>query len=314
MARRDPLNGKLVTVVGGSGFLGDHVAQALLSRGCRVRIASRNPKRAFRLKPLAQLGQIQFVRCDARLKDSAAAVVAGADAVVNLVGTFAGDVMATIADSAQNIAEAAAANGCAAMVHVSAIGADPDSPATYARAKAESEAKVLEAFPGATILRPGVLFGEDDNFVQMFAGLISTLPVLPVFAPNAPLQPLSVDDAAAAVVAALADPETHGGKTYEIAGPETITMLEFNRRIAASQNRKRGLIPMPDGLSALFAALPGTPMNSDQWSLLKGGNRASGSLPGLPELGITPRPLSLFLDRWMIRYRKYGRFNETVAG
>jgi NADH dehydrogenase len=314
MARRDPLNGKLVTVVGGSGFLGDHVAQALLSRGCRVRIASRNPKRAFRLKPLAQLGQIQFVRCDARRVDSVAAVLAGADAVVNLVGTFAGDVMVTIADSAANIAEAAAAQGCEAMVHVSAIGADPDSSATYARAKAESEAEVLAAFPNATILRPGVLFGEDDNFVQMFARLIARLPVLPVFAPDAPLQPLSVDDAAAAIVAALADPAPHGGKTYEIAGPETITMLELNRRIAESQNRQRGFIAMPDGLSALFAALPGTPMNGDQWALLKAGNRPSGALPGITELGITPRPLELFLDRWMTRYRKYGRFSDTVAG
>jgi NADH dehydrogenase len=266
------------------------------------------------LKPLAQLGQIQFVRCEARREESVAAVVNGSDAVVNLVGTFSGDVMGTIADSARNIAEAAAACGCSAMVHVSAIGADPQSPATYARAKAESETEVLDAYPAATILRPGVLFGEDDNFVQMFAGLIAMMPVLPVFAPHAALQPLSVDDAAAAVVAALADPAAHGGKTYEIAGPEPITMLEFNRRIAASQNRKRGFVPMPDGLSALFAALPGTPMNSDQWSLLKGGNRPSGALPGLKELGITPKPLGLFLDRWMTRYRKYGRFNETVAG
>ena len=131
MARRDFLNGKLVTIVGGSGFLGDHVAQALLSRGCRVRIASRSPKRAYRLKPLAQLGQIQFVRCDARRKESVAAVVAGSHAVVNLVGTFSGDVMGTIADSARNIAEAAAAQGCAAMVHVSAIGAAATRSVVY---------------------------------------------------------------------------------------------------------------------------------------------------------------------------------------
>ena len=314
MARRDPLNGKLVTIVGGSGFLGDHVAQALLFRGARVRIASRHPERAFRLKPLAQLGHIQFARCDATRADSVAGAVAGSEAVVNLVGTFAGDVMATICDSARNIAEAAAAAGCEALVHVSAIGADAASPTGYARAKAESEAAVLAAFPSATILRPGVLFGEDDNFVQMFAGLIARLPVLPVFAPHAALQPLYVDDAAAAVASALADPARHGGKTYEIAGPESVTMLELNRRIAASQNRQRAFIEMPDQLSALFAALPGTPMNSDQWTLLKNGNRPSGKLPGLKELGVTPRPLSLFLDRWMTRHRKYGRFNESIAG
>lgn len=314
MARRDPLNGKLVTIVGGSGFLGDHVAQALLARGARVRIASRNPRRAYRLKPLAQLGQLQFARCDATRKDSAAAAIAGADAVVNLVGTFTGDVIATTEGSAQNLAGAAAAQGCAAMVHVSAIGADADSVTAYARGKALSEAAVHDAFPAATVIRPGVLFGEDDRFVQMFAGLIARLPVLPVFAPHAPLQPLYVDDAAAAIVAALADPATHGGKTYEIAGPESTTMLELNRRIADSQGRSRSFIEIPDQLSALFAALPGTPMNSDQWALLKAGNRPSGAFPGLRELGITPRPLSLFLDRWMTRYRKAGRFYEGAAG
>ncbi len=314
MARRDPLNGKLVTIVGGSGFLGDHVAQALLSRGMRVRIASRQPHKAYRLRTLAQLGQIQFVACDATRKESAAAAIAGADAVVNLVGTFSGDVMGTICGSAQNLAEAATAAECAALVHVSAIGADAGSTAEYARAKAESETAVLQAFPSATVLRPGVLFGEDDQFVQMFAGLIASLPVLPVFAPQAVLQPLFVDDAAAAVAAALADPARHGGKIYEIAGPESVTMLELNQRISASQNRKRAFIEMPDGLSALFAMLPGTPMNTDQWTLLKQGNRPSGALPGLKELGIAPRPLGLFLDRWMTRYRKYGRFNESVAG
>jgi NADH dehydrogenase len=148
----------------------------------------------------------------------------------------------------------------------------------------------------------------------MFAGLIATLPVLPVFAPNAPVQALHVNDAAEAIVAALADPAKHGGKTYEIAGPEPITMRALNERIAAAQNRKRGFIDVPDGISAVFAALPGTPMNSDQWALLKAGNGPSGALPGLKELGVTARPLGLFLDRWMTRYRKHGRFNEKLAG
>lgn len=314
MARNDPLNGKLVTIVGGSGFLGDHVAQALLRRGARVRIASRHPHKAFRLKPLAQLGQIQFARCDATRPDSAAAAVAGADAVVNLVGTFTGDVMRTIRGSAENLAVAAAAACCHAFVHVSAIGADAASPAGYARAKAESEAAVLAAFPQASIIRPGVLFGEDDRFVQMFAGLIARLPVLPVFGPAAQIQPLLVDDAAEAIAAGLADPARHGGRTYEIAGPEAMTMLDLNERIAASQNRKRGFIAVPDAVSGVFAMLPGTPMNSDQWTLLKAGNRPSGNLPGIADLGVTPRPLSLFLDRWMVRYRNHGRFNEKLAG
>jgi NADH dehydrogenase len=167
---------------------------------------------------------------------------------------------------------------------------------------------VLAAFPRATILRPSILFGEDDNFINMFAGLIAGLPILPVFGEQARLQPLWVDDAAAAVVAALSDADTHGGKTYELAGPEVVTMGELNRRIAASQGRQRRFIHLSDGLCALFAALPGSPMSSDQWSLLKQGSVASGKLPGIVELGVQPRPLDLFLDRWMMRYRKYGRF------
>lgn len=314
MARRDNLSGKLVTIVGGSGFLGDHVAQALLRRGARVRIASRNPGRAWRLKPLAQLGQLQFARCDATRPESAAAAVAGADAVVNLVGTFSGDVMRTIAGSAENLAKAASTAGCDAFVQVSAIGADAESPAGYAQAKAASETAVLAAFPRATVIRPGILFGEDDNFVHMFARLIAALPVLPVFGPDAPIQPLAVDDAAEAIAAVLCDPARHGGKTYEIAGPEAVTMLDLNRRIAAGQGRKRLFLPVPDAASAVFAMLPGTPMNSDQWTLLQAGNKPSGALPGLKELGITPRPLSLFLDRWMARYRKQGRFGEIASG
>lgn len=314
MASRDPLNGKLVTIIGGSGFLGDHVAQALLERGARLCIASRHPERAFKLKPLAQLGQIEFLPCDVTKPDTVAFAVRGADAVVNLVGAFEGDLKATMADGAGNVARAAAAAGVAALVHVSAIGADSESPSGYAQAKAAGEAEVLAAFPKATIMRPSILFGDDDHFIQMFAGLVSTFRVLPVFAPHAPLQPLFVDDAAEAVVVALAYPAAFGGKTFEIAGPETITMLALHQQIAASQHRKRTFIEMPDSLSALFAALPGTPMNSDQWIMLRQGNVPGGKLPGLKQLGIAPRPLDLFLDRWMTRFRRYGRFNETVAG
>ena len=313
MAKFGPLDGKLVVLTGGSGFLGDHVAQALLQRGARLRIASRHPERAFRLRPLANLGQIQFARCDVRRPETVAAALRGADAVVNLVAAFEGDLTELIAGGAANVAQAARAAGATAMVHVSAIGADADSPAGYARAKAQSEEEVLAVFPGATIVRPSILFGEDDNFVQMFAGLISTFRVLPVFAPHAPLQPLLVDDAAEAIAVALADPRAHGGKTFEIAGPETTTMLDLHRRIAAAQNRKRSFIEVPDAASAVFAMLPGTPLNSDQWELLRRGNTASGALPGLKQLGVTPRPLGLFLDRWMARFRKNGRFNKAVA-
>ena len=171
------------------------------------------------------------------------------------------------------------------------------------------------AFPAATIVRPSVLFGEDDAFLNLFGGLIARLPVLPVFGPQAKLQPLNVDDAAEAIANALGDPARHGGKAYDIAGPEAISMLELNRCIAAAQNRKRSFLALPDAVSGAFAAatgwLPGAPLSSDQWALLKDGNVLHGE-NGMEALGVAPRPLELFLDRWMVRYRKHGRFGSKT--
>jgi len=308
MAHFGPLEGKLVVLIGGGGFFGSHVAQELLSRGARLRVAERHPESATRLRPLANLGQLQFSRCDVKNRRSIAAAVQGADAVVYLVGTFGRDAQALQASGPGIAAELAAAEGAQAFVSISAIGADATSTSDYARTKGEGEANVRAAFPGATILRPSILFGEDDNFLNMFAGLIAGMPVLPVFGEPARLQPLWVDDAAAAVVAALCDPGAHGGKTYELAGPEVVTMGDLNRRIAAAQGRERRFVAVPDGLASIFAALPGTPISSDQLMLLKQGSVASGKLPGIAELGVNAKPLDLFLDRWMMRYRKYGRF------
>jgi NADH dehydrogenase len=305
--------GKLVTVLGGSGFFGKHLAQELLARGARLRIASRNPERAFRLKPLGNLGQVQFVRCDVTRPESLGPALAGADAVVNLVGAFTGDLDALQGQGAGRIAAAARAGGLSAFVHVSAIGGDAESRADYARTKAEGEAAVRAAFPAATILRPSILFGPDDNFVMMFAGLISAFPVLPVFGPEAKLQPVLVDDAAEAVAQVLADPAAHGGKAYEVAGPEVLTMLALNERIAAAQHRKRLFAPLPDGIARVIAALPGTPISRDQLALLLAGNVASPRAAGLKALGVTPRPLGLFLDRWMVRFRKHGRFGDKLG-
>lgn len=313
MAHLDPLEDKLVVLIGGGGFLGSRVAEQLLARGARVRIAERRPEKAFNLRPLAKLGQIQFMGCNVTHRRSLEAAIEGAQAVVYLVGTFGAGQKAIQADGAGIAARAAAAQGAGAFVYVSAIGAEARSDSGYAATKAEGEEQVRAAFPGATVLRPSVLFGEDDKFVNMFAGLIAMLPVLPVFGHEARLQPLFVDDAGHAVVEALAAPQAHGGKTYEIAGPEVLTMGELHRRIAAAQGRKRSFVQVPDGLSALFAALPGTPMNGDQWKLLQRGSVPSGSLPGLKDLGVQARPLGLFLERWMVRYRKYGRFTETGA-
>jgi NADH dehydrogenase len=308
MAKYGPLEDKLVVLIGGSGFLGTHVAQELLERGARLRVADRHPEKAWHLRPLAQLGQLQFARCNVSDRRSVEAAMQGADAAVYLVGSFSGDLKSLQARGAGWAAAAAAANGARSFVYVSALGADPESDSVYAATKGEGEQRVREAFDGATVVRPSVLFGEGDSFVNMFAGLIEKLPVLPVFGPAARLQPLWVDDAARAIANALADPGEHGGKTYEIAGPEPVAMLDLNQRIAAAQGRKRHFVPVPDALSAVFAALPLTPMNSDQWKMLKGGNVPSGKLPGLKALGVTPRPLGLFLDRWMNRYRKNGRF------
>lgn len=317
MARTDAnLDGKLVVLIGGSGFVGTHLAQELLGRGCRLRIVSRQPERAFRLRPLANLGQVQFVRGDVTRPAGLAAALAGAFGVVNLVGAFAGDLDALQGEGAGRIAGLARANGARAFVHVSALGADAQSPVDYNRTKAEGEAAVRAAFPQATIVRPSVLFGEDDDFINLFAGLIAApLPFLPVFGPEAKLQPLNVDDAAEAIANALSDPARHGGKAYDIAGPEPISMLDLNRRIAAAQGRRRTFIPLPDAVSGAFAAatgwLPGAPLTSDQWALLKAGNVLHGA-NGMTALGVTPRPLGLFLDRWMVRYRKHGRFGARV--
>lgn len=311
------LNGKVITVLGGSGFLGRHVAQELLARGARLRIASRNPERAYRSKLLGNLGQVAFTRVDITRPASLASALVGSNAVVNLVGAFAGDLDAVQGVGAGRVAAAARTAGATAFVQISAIGANAHSSVDYARTKAEGEAAVLAAFPEATILRPSLLFGSDDNFLNMFAKLISTLPALPVFGPHVKLQPLFVDDAAVAIAQALAAPAVHGGKIYEIAGPEVITMLELHRQIASAQGRSRSFIELPDSVSSAIAKatgwLPGAPITSDQWELLKAGSVASGALPGIRDLGVQPRPLGLFLDRWMVSYRKHGRFGATPS-
>lgn len=304
------LSGTLVTVLGGTGFFGRHLAQELLSRGARLRLASRDPGKAWRVRPLGNLGQMQFAKVDVTRPDSVAAVLAGSDAVINLVGAFSGNLDAVQGRGAGRIAELAKQAGVGSFVHVSAIGADDSSAVAYARTKGEGEKAVLSAFPEATIVRPSILFGEDDNFVMMFGRLIAMAPVLPVFGPQARIQPLFVDDAAEAVANALTIAEARG-RTYEIAGPEVLTMLDLNQRIAAAQCRRRAFIELPDGVSGAIAKVPMGPISTDQWSLLKAGNVAGNGMPGISDLAVSPRPMSLFLDRWMVRFRKSGRFNVT---
>ena len=312
MANSNPLDGKLVLLLGGDGMLGTHVAQELLARGARLRIASRNPKRSFNLKPLANLGQIQFTPCDVTKPQTIAPSVAGVDAVVYLVGGFTGDLDALHVSGAQAAAQAAQQAGAEAFVHISAINADAQSSLAYARTKAEGEAAVRAAFPTATILRPAVLAAEEDHFINKLAGLIASARVVPILAPSAPMQPLFIDDAAKAVAEALAAPARHGGQTYEIAGPQAIDVATLNHQIAAAQERKPCFLTLSDGLGGLLATLtgwlPGAPITRTQFQMLKTGSAPSGQFPGIEALGITPQPLSLYLPRWMVRYRKNGRF------
>lgn len=306
------LEGLLIAVVGGSGFIGTHVAQALLSRGARLRVCNRHPERGFRLKTLGGLGKVQLVAVDVTKPHTLEVALTGCDAVVNLVGAFTGKLDAVQGSGAGQLAGIARAKGARAFVHVSAIGADAASPVAYASTKAAGETAVLAAFPDAVVLRPSVVFGEDDAFINLFAGLIASAPVMPVFAADSRFQPVFVDDVADAVANVLAAPGAFAGKTFELGGPDVITIGDLNRRIAKAAGRAPKFLELPDGISSLFATLtgwlPGAPMSRDQWTLLRQGNVLSGTLPGLSELGVQARPLDLFLDRWMVRFRKAGRF------
>lgn len=305
---------KLVTLIGGGGFLGRYVAQALLAQGARVRIAARRPRDAWFLKPLGGLGQTQFVAADVTLPETIANAVAGSDAVVNFAGTFdASQFDAVHAKGAGNVASAAAAAGVEALVHLSAIGADPESPAAYGRSKAEGERLVRAAFPNATILRPSILFGREDQFVNRFAGMIAGKPVVPVLRGEARFQPAWVVDAADAVVAALADPLTHGGRTYELGGPDVLTMAELFRWIAREIGCDPTFIDLPDPIGGLIAMLPLSPITGDQWRMLQVDNVVAAGAGGFAALGIGPTPLAAVAPGWLVQYRRHGRFGSLAA-
>lgn len=299
------LFGRLVVVLGGSGFVGRHVAQALLRAGARVRIVSRHPERSWAIRTLGDVGQVEFARADVRRAETVARALAGADAVVNLVGAFGGDLDRVQGEGVGAIATAARQAGARAFVHVSAIGADAGSDVPYARTKARGEAAAIAGFPGAMVLRPSVIFGPDDNFLNMLGrmmALVGSLPVpqvMPVFVPQGLLQPVYVDDVAAAVLACVADPAGLGGRVFELGGPEVLSMLDLNRQIAAALGLGTRLLPVPDGVAGVFAALPGTPISRDQITLLKAGSVVADGAEGFAALGIAPRPLGLFLGRWM---------------
>lgn len=303
---------RLVTVFGGGGFVGRYVAQSLYPSGVRVRIAQFDARKAFFLKPLGALGQTQFAAVDIRNPAQVAAAVKNSDAVINLVGVLKGDLQGLHVDGARNLAQAAAAAGVRALVHVSAIGADPESPSAYGRTKGEGELAVRAAFPSATVIRPSIVFGREDNFINRFAGMARLLPVLPVLRGSARFQPVYAADLGKAITAAALEPQRHGGKTYEIGGPQVVSMRELNQWILRSTGYPRPLLEIPDAAGRLLARfggwLPGAPITWDQWLMLQGDAVPAPGSEGLETFGIPATPLAAVSEGWLTSYRRNGRF------
>jgi uncharacterized protein YbjT (DUF2867 family) len=302
----------VVTLFGGGGFLGRYAAQALFQTGARIRIAERDPRRAFFLKPLAAVGQIHFAAVDIRDPARVRQAVEGSDAVVNLVGILKGDFQGLHVDGARNVAEAAAAAGAGALVHVSSIGADPESASDYGRTKGEGEQAVRAAFPRATLLRPSVVFGPEDQFINRFAGLARLSPVLPVIAGRTRFQPVYAADVGRAIGAAALDPRRYGGRTYELGGPQVLTMRELIEYVCETTGRGRALVDVPDpvakALARLAGWLPGAPLTWDQWLMLQRDNVAAPDAPGLEAFGLPKTPLAAVAEGWLTSYRRHGRF------
>lgn len=308
MSRRLP---PLVTVFGGGGFVGRYVVESLCASGARVRVAQRNAKRAHFLQPLGGIGQIDIVHCDITRPSAVAAAVSGADAVVNLVAVMDRQMDLINVEGASTVAKAAAEAGAGALVHISAIGADPDGEAIYARTKGRAEQLVRKHFAGATIIRPSLVFGPEDQLTNRFAGLLALLPAYPVMAPETKFQPVYVRDLAAAIGAAALDPSKHAGKTYEIGGPDVMTMRAMTAEIARLAGQHTSLVDLPDGISGLIASfgfLPGAPLTRDQWLMLQQDNVVGKKAPGLAAFGIEPISLAAVGGEWLGRFREGGRF------
>ncbi|MCH7542538.1 MAG: complex I NDUFA9 subunit family protein [Proteobacteria bacterium] len=321
----------LVTVFGGSGFLGRHLVRRLAARGARVTVAVRNPESALFLKPMGDVGQITPVGADVRDGPAVVAAVQGADWVVNLVGvlyeTRRQSFGAIHAQGAERIAKAAKAAGAKRLVHVSAIGADRHSSAAYARSKAAGEAAVAAAYPAATILRPSIIFGPEDDFFNRFAAMARVSVALPLFGGGETrFQPVYVGDVADAVVEALTDEGT-AGTTYELGGPRVYSFRQLMELILAEIGRKRILLPLPffvadamgsvaEAMVAVLQSLPlpfevAPPLTGDQAKLLRTDNVVSGDLPGLADLGIAATAVEIILPTYLDRFRRHGRFEAS---
>jgi uncharacterized protein YbjT (DUF2867 family) len=296
---------ELVTVFGGDGFIGRYVCEKLMKAGVRVRVASRDPRNSYFIQPLGEVGQFGFIKADITDKESVKRAVDGAAAAINLVGIFGRKMQSVHVDGALNIAEAAKKAGAEALVHISAIGADPQSQSNYGRTKAEGEAAVRKAFKTATIIRPSLAFGPEDELTNRFAGM-ARLPILPVIAARRNFQPVYVRDLATAVAIAAIDPAKHGGKTYEIGGPQVMSMLELHQAIFQITGQKPAVLPLPDiaGTALSYLGwLPGAPMTRDQWLMLQRDNVPAKGAPGLEAFGIKPTPLAAVGREWLGRFQ-----------
>ena len=309
-------NPGLVTVVGGSGFIGRQIVQELAQRGAKVRVACRDPERALDLKPLGDVGQVTPVQANIRDAASLAAAVRGADAVVNLVGILAEGGKQTFASVQEKgpgaLAEAAAREGVGRFVHISAIGADADSASAYAKTKAAGEAAVRAAFADAVILRPSVVFGPRDDFFNRFAEMARNAPFLPLIGGGKTrFQPVYVGDVAVAAVAGLTRTDAKG-RIYELGGPQTFSFRELMELVLDATGQRAALVPLPFAAASLIGGmlslLPKPPLTADQVTLLKSDNVVSGTFPGLKDLGIDPTAVHAVLPSYMDLYRKGGRF------
>jgi uncharacterized protein YbjT (DUF2867 family) len=304
----------VATVFGGSGFIGRYVVKRLAARGYVVRVAVRDPEAALFLKPMGVVGQI--VPLYAPLQDAATVkrAVDGAQVVVNLVGILSehrkNDFERIHVAGAESVAREAAVSGAAALAHVSAIGADPASRSRYGATKGAGEQAVRAAFPAATILRPSVVFGPDDDLFNRFATMAQRLPVMPVVCGATRFQPVYVGDVADAVIAALTRGDA-GGAVFELGGPRVLTMRELIAYVLAETRRKRPMLSVPAWLAGLQAAvlerLPGKLLTRDQLRMLEHDNFAAPGALGLRDLGLVPTPIELVVPGYLSRFRRGGR-------
>ena len=311
---------RVATVFGGSGFIGRYVVKRLAAEGYVVRVAVRDIEGAMFLRPMGAVGQIVPLYAPITRPADVARAVAGADVVVNSIGILAerrpGDFQRIQAEGAGHVARESAGAGARALVQISAIGADPASDSGYARSKAEGEQAVLAAFPQATVLRPSIVFGPEDQFFNRFAGMAQWLPFLPVIAGATKFQPVFVGDVADAVMAALSRADA-AGRIYELGGPQVFTFREILAWINRETRRDRRLVEVPMGLvswqASVLERLPGKLLTRDQVKLLARDNVVAPGAPGLSDLGVTPTAVELIVPGYLQRFRPGGGRRERMV-